>query len=326
MCSPLATPLPLQETFAFTVLSNPAAVERYDFDKLTTLAIFVPETTSDDMLFDLVCSAHEKGVRVVEGTGFPMDDIHDDDKISSWIADSLNRTLKYGFDGLNFDNEQISGTADIITQRINETTTAFRDAIAVPQITFDMPMHPFGRDGWNATTLAEVVDFFVPMGYDMCWGADTASANSDFPSLESGIQEYAALDVSSEKIVLGLPWYGWRFTCAEPDDAQSGQPCKIETSDNWYPDVAYQLNLDDILDIITDDVEILLDEASGTKYFAKDGFQYWFDDEETLALKYALRDTHGLRGVAMWTADSVAPTAPEFDAMWAALPTVQKVL
>ena len=48
--------------------------------------------------------------------------------------------------------------------------------------------------------------------------------------------------------------------------------------------------------------------------------QAWFDDPTTLALKYRWARAAGLRGVAMWTADSVnATTQPDQTAaMWAA--------
>ena len=99
----------MQETFAFTTNSSVAVFEDYDMSKLTTLAGFFGDVPDADLQL-LACKAHEHGVRVVEGAEFPMDEIHDDEKISSWISSSLNRTLFLGLDGLNFDNEGLSGS------------------------------------------------------------------------------------------------------------------------------------------------------------------------------------------------------------------------
>ena len=49
--------------------------------------------------------------------------------------------------------------------------------------------------------------------------------------------------------------------------------------------------------------------------------QLWYDDSISLAVKYRWARAAGLRGVAMWTADSVnATTQPKLSAgMWGAI-------
>lgn len=51
-------------------------------------------------------------------------------------------------------------------------------------------------------------------------------------------------------------------------------------------------------------------------------YQIWYDDPESLALKYNISTYHGLRGVGMWNADAVdfAIDPQGAKEMWDALP------
>ena len=48
--------------------------------------------------------------------------------------------------------------------------------------------------------------------------------------------------------------------------------------------------------------------------------QVWFDDPETLAVKYAALRAAGVAALGMWTADSAGDNASAAAAMWRALP------
>ncbi|GMI49526.1 hypothetical protein ScalyP_jg850 [Parmales sp. scaly parma] len=120
-----------------------------------------------------------------------MDSIFNDNFMSTWIADKIEESQRYGFDGSK------------------------------------------NGDGYDFKSLADSLDFIVPMAYDECWGTDVANGNSQTRTNIYGIQQYIELGVPTDKLVVGFPWYGWKFTCdSTPHD---DEPCKIKDSgdEDW---------------------------------------------------------------------------------------------
>ena len=51
------------------------------------------------------------------------------------------------------------------------------------------------------------------MAYDMIDWKHDQFANSPLRGIQSGVAQYAKLQISPQQIVLGLPWYGYDFPC-----------------------------------------------------------------------------------------------------------------
>lgn len=45
---------------------------------------------------------------------------------------------------------------------------------------------------------------------------------------ERGIEEYRRIGVASEKLILGVPWYGYRYPCEYVEDSGKGRYCEIK--------------------------------------------------------------------------------------------------
>ena len=158
----------------------------------------------------------------------------------------------------------------------------------------------------------------------MPWGCKVAAANSPLPSVRKGVEQYNDIGIGSDQVVLGLPWYGWRYKCVDGSDFNT--PCTLKSTSDWYGDVAFQEVLENQVAAMTShNSSLVLDSASSTKFFTyvdeEDGtiMQQWMDDEETLATKYALKEEFKLRGVGFWTKDCVKEGG-KFDDMWNAVP------
>ena len=311
-------------------MQDQLSYESWDLSKVTTIGLFHGDAT-DQQNCDLVSFAHQHSVRVVISAEFPMNSINDDETIAVWIEDKLADLETFGFDGLNFDNEQLSGTADIVAQRIHEVRVALGP---VPSLSFDTSIYPNNAlSGYDFKAMAKDVDFFLPMGYDMPWNCVTASGNSPIGGLQAGLDEYQNdLGISSSQLILGLPWYGWRYSCADGTAANTTTACTlppIPDGGNWL-DLAAQVGLDaiitDKLKFEISDSSVHIDGESGTKFFTYvDGGlvkQYWYDDAETLAAKYGLQNKNSLLGVGIWTVDMCVAGEDSFVDMWEALPAL----
>ena len=65
------------------------------------------------------------------------------------------------------------------------------------------------------------------------YASGMADANSPLPGLKISLAQYVANGIAPDKIVLGLPWYGYDYTCDDVTlwqrngtDVPPGSPCK----------------------------------------------------------------------------------------------------
>ena len=146
-------------------------------------------------------------------------------------------------------------------------------------------------------------------------------AEAGLPDLTAGVKSYTAL-VDPKKLVLGLPWYGQRYT------------------DIVVPWNMGQIDYYQVLQAMDTPGRVTKKEydnaAQSWKITCKGqcsperggGSVVWYDDATSLAPKYKLAADHGLLGVGMWSVDKLPvpqrgdssdPHAAERKAMWAAI-------
>ena len=202
----------------------------------------------------------------------------------------------------------------------------------------DVPWKAAPVDGrnYNWLGLAAAADLLFVMSYDersQVWPSDGttttkcyAGANSPLQQSIEGVLSYVELGISPEKLIWGVPWYGYDYTClaraadgnAEFIQSRGGdlvQGCEIETvpfrGAPCSDAAGRQLPITAVLAILESGLNtthVQLDSASMSKAFSYvtdsgELHQIWFDDDETLAFKYAASEAMNLGGVGMWNID-----------------------
>ncbi|RLN20943.1 hypothetical protein BBO99_00002561 [Phytophthora kernoviae] len=188
------------------------------------------------------------------------------------------------------------------------------------QITFDVPWAPRGVDGryypWRE--LAGAVDFLFVMSYDMrsqVYDACVAGANSPLALVKQGLQEFLlGYGIASEKLVLGVPWYGYNYSCQSTgsvDDVSCqihpvpffGAPCSDAAGGQIdYSEIRRLVKRHGLVEHWDPMSE------SPFVWYSPEGpprSQIWFDNPQSLQKKYQLVREFDLRGVGMWNADSL---------------------
>jgi di-N-acetylchitobiase len=203
--------------------------ESYDWSVLTTLA-----WRSDARAVD---AAHRHGARVdldarqgaaqVVFNGTVAD-------AARWVTDVVSQVLSKGLDGVNFDLEQpIDGRRDpklasAYTGLVAATAAAVKAAtFGAARVTVDVPYLPYDTDGrdYDYLGLAAAADALFVMAYDMqalVWTRCVASPNSPLPLIERSVRAWLGTGVPAEKLILGLPWYGYTYECVDDDDDENG--------------------------------------------------------------------------------------------------------
>ena len=106
---------------------------------------------------------------------------------------------------------------------LNETSRALRKYVgntsSVSVCVGGRPTYEFRNYPYE--DLAQVIDFFFVMGYDLefwddytCFiGGACSLATASIQDLSKGVQEYVSrTNIPRRKLVLGLPWYGTMYT------------------------------------------------------------------------------------------------------------------
>lgn len=175
----------------------------------------------------LISAAHQKNVKVILGIGgwgqsngfSPM--VSDTNKRKKFINDVVNMCKVYGYDGVDLDWEYPkSGDRNYLTllmkdlkaelQKINSNMTL---SIAAPSTDWN--------NGYDWNEIKNILDWIGIMTYDF-HGSWTNHSGHNSPlytpksdvcgSVEQSYKYYIGKGIPSEKLCIGVGFYGWLFT------------------------------------------------------------------------------------------------------------------
>jgi di-N-acetylchitobiase len=260
---------------------------------------------------------------------------------SAWIQRALERVVRTHRDGIVFDFEdplpEASLEGDVYALLIAETRLIFHQANPSLQITTCVPWSPDNIDGraYPFRALAEASDALYVMDYDtrsQIFDACLAGANAPLAGMIAGMTEWFRLGVAASKLILGVPWYGYKYPCL-PGTAPDAIYCPIKSvpfrgvdcSDAAGKEVGHA----DIVNTIrSTGATVRRDENTHTLFFntvEKDPssgeatvYQYWMEDPVLSRQKYDWARKQGLAGVGPYVFHNLDPVHQrrESEAMW----------
>ena len=333
LCHPIAAP-PVRRKEIFGFVTVDSDVHRMNWTHITSVAWVQDE--------DIMCQAHAHGARVILGAPpFDLAQMVLPERRTQWIQQALTLVQEKFADGIVFDYEdpQMAGSVQGLAyaQLIAETRQVFQAVHPGYQITTCVPWSPDNIDGRNFPwiQLAQASDLLYVMDYDtrsQIFDACIASANAPYYGMIRGVQRYLDLGIAPDQLILGVPWYGYRYPCVPgtPPNAVycplkpvpfRGVPC----SDAAGGEVAYHGILQELA--LTDPTvtgglrrndnmdapffnSVITDDKNETQVY-----QYWFDDALSLAHKFEWARNNYLRGVGPFTFSYLDPHGKDAD-MW----------
>jgi len=349
LCDIIKQPRFDKELFVFHVAGEFEYFDQwrqYDWSRLTTIAVWEFLDNSAELL----CYAKSRGVRIVIPAS-PKVGVYGGSNETAkvaWTKGVAADVARYFADGANMDTEDAIAPQNK-TSRDGLTNMVYRLRNALPTgaaLAFDVGWMP-NIDGrfYDYQGIADHVDNLVIMAYDMpsyIFGACVATPNSPPPQVLQGVLNYLAL-VQPSQLVLALPWYGRVYPCT-PGTDKSARYCPIAAApwrdSNCTDAKADAVEFKDLAALGKSSVDgpqrdgILqqgwmnhIDQASANVT------QLWYDDLESLGVKYRLVAEKGLKGVGIWTTNMLDyGPAPSFNDsalipqatrdMWTAVSTV----
>lgn len=256
-----------------------------------------------------------------------------------WANGQLNFAIKHNLDGVNFDFEDPlekgSEEAKAYTALFKTTATLFHSSIPGSQVSIDVAWSPDGVDGrwYEYGSLGRYADLVFVMGYDQqsqMWQPGPCKARPNAPIINTfdGIRRYKQIGIPPRKIILGVPWYGYVYPC----ESVEGSSCFIRSVPfrgcNCSDAAGKEFSLNAIMGFLNQSkAGRQWDKQSQTPYFTfskDDGHQYqvWFDDPQSLSIKYQIGSGLGLGGVGFWTANFLDyKNKSMVESMWSIVPT-----
>jgi spore germination protein YaaH len=297
--------------------------QKWDWDVLTHLASW--GAPSDDVR----AKAKENNVKLfMPGAAHAApDDWTDDDKRANAVAKTKKAVDEQGLDGTFFDYEGNNLSDDqkkAYTQYVKEVA----EAIAPKEVFVCVGGRPnYEWRNYDYEGLAKHSSFLFIMGYDMHFYDDytcvqkgsCSPAEAGLKDLKAGVKDY--LDkVSADKLLLGLPWYGQRYTQVAGVLFNQGQVDYEEVEAILYGDKQDRKKSHTLYDNDKDMAWKLI--CNGACIDGKKGGVIWYDDETTLAPKYQLAADNDLYGVGVWQLNSLDHSGKydkQMNKMWDAL-------
>lgn len=199
---------------------------------------------------------------------------------------SLVRT--HGYDGVNIDFESVpSYDRAALTAFMAELSQKLRPygklvTISVPAKTYDQPGNSWSG-AYDYKALGQSVDLMMLMTYDEHYTGGPAGPIASKPWVQS-VAAYAVSQVPAQKVVLGVPAYGYDWPSSGKASAV-GYDGAMSLARKYGRTVKWS-------------------SSAGAPYFTyyKNGSQHtvWFESADSLGPKLDIVQRYNLKGIAIW--------------------------
>ena len=195
-----------------------------------------------------------------------------------------------------------------LTNFVRRLRSRLRDYRSETELTIFTPGFDYAN-AYDEAALAEEVDYLIVQGYDMHWVNGPTSGplapvkGWEGANWEAIVDRYEAEGVPASKIVITVPFYGyeWPTVSEAPGAATRGDAQTI----TYAPVDSSYLPLIQISAV--DRIRMhgmQRDPATSTPYYVYRGaegwYQGWYEDEESLLVKYTFVERRGLAGIAIF--------------------------
>jgi spore germination protein YaaH len=282
----------------------------YDYNALSHIAYFGYETDSATGGYTsirgwdttpIIAYAHQRGVKVtltVISFGLDQNDklLGDTVRQQRMISTLVSLLKSRSGDGVNFDIESVRNTqrANLVAF-MRRATTQIKSQLPGAEISMVTPAVDWSGS-WDFYQLAQICDYLVVMGYGYYWSGSTtagpvAPLEGESYNITRSVDTYIASGVPREKLLLGLPWYGydWPVQSAARKSSATGSA----TSRTYV--VAEQM---------AGSYGKSFDQSTKVPWFSYQSGslwrQTWYDDSLSLAMKYNLVNSRAIGGIGIW--------------------------
>ncbi|MDB5052642.1 MAG: glycoside hydrolase [Bacilli bacterium] len=238
---------------------------------------------------------------------------------TSLTAQIAAAITKYHLDGINIDLENLQGTSrnsltDFVKQLRAKLPVNIEVSIAVPANPDLQPLNEVKAYDYKA--LAAASDYVMLMAYDEHYPGDPIPGPVASLSFVEKSVQYALSQMSSDKLVLGIPFYGrlWNGDSSYdgagiPNDVAAGLATKYhgqEIYDSTEQSVRSQFT------IHAGDPSTIVNGQP----LPNGSYTVWYDNEQSIKAKLALVQKYNLKGTGSWSLNQAAAETWSYYDLW----------
>ena len=285
------------------------AYQQYRYALLSHVAYFSAEVDAHSggirdvhkwpttLLVPLAQQAHVKPILTCTNMGGADNTalLSDSGRRAGVIAKLVDLVRLRGAAGINIDFEGVPASQRANLSRFAvELADSFRSHFAAPEISFAIPAVDWAG-AYDMASLAAVSNYLIMMGYDYAYrGSQHAAAVAPLNgalSVTRSVDRILESGVDPARLVLAVPYYGydWPVASSNPGAATTGSGTVVTFETARAAAATYGRRWDQTA-------------ASPYYVYQRDGAwrQVWYEDEQSLAAKYALIRDRGLAGAGIW--------------------------
>ncbi|MGG1592490.1 glycosyl hydrolase family 18 protein [Terribacillus saccharophilus] len=216
--------------------------------------------------------------------------MNDEEAKSNFINQLVKLAAENDFTGVNIDFEAIyPEDRDFYSNLIKDTTEALKEhniktMVSVPAKDTDDPANDWSWP-YDYEEIGEYADHVQVMTYDEhgSWSEPGSVASIDWMKR---ILTFATESINPDKIVMGVPAYGYDWNLSNPDQNELIEWDKIHSTIDDY------------------NIEPMYDEETMSSHFkyTEENQEHvvWFEDERSLQKKSSLTNTYSIAGVSVY--------------------------
>lgn len=222
------------------------------------------------------------------------------EKLATQIVNAIE---KYNLDGVNVDLENLT-EAD--RESYVDLVKLLKEKLpAGKTVSIAVAANPNGwNNGWQGSydysKLGKFADYIMLMAYDEHYEGGEAGAVASLNFVESSIQ-YALKYVSSDKIVLGVPFFGRYWKNGASSGGIGVTTKKIEEIVKKYnSSITYDTETESVKAVVTISKNDTYPVVNGKK-LTSGTYTFWYENEQSLTKKLELVNKYNLKGSGSWS-------------------------
>lgn len=223
--------------------------------------------------------------------------------VQTLIDNVISMLQSRGGNGVNIDFEGMASSCQsAFTSFITSFSNQLHAAIPGSELSIAMPSVDWSPSEFDLPAIIPYVDMFIIMGYDYYYGGSSVAGPTD-PlynfltsynyTLTKSVTYYLNAGVPSNKLVLGLPYYGKQWATV---DNSVGSSTTATGTSPFYNVV--RNNVDGYYNTK------LWNNASYTPYYtfqiSSQWYQCWIDDAYSLGERFDMVNQRGIGGMGIW--------------------------
>ncbi|GMQ59844.1 hypothetical protein AN1V17_42440 [Vallitalea sediminicola] len=266
---------------------------------------------------DFIKTIHDEGMKII-----PFISNHWNRKAGELaLADMENVTTEiatiietYNFDGINVDIEGLNEQSrDLFT----DFTRLLREKINSDKvISVSVAANPYGSSkGWQGMydykLLSSYADYLMIMAYDESYRGSKPGPVASISFVENSVKYAIDIGVPSDKIVLGIPFYGRIWNINDMDDSDKdnrilGKGISASTVESLVAYYNGSIIYDKKSKSIKANFEVNTSDEKKNLYswgvpVTEGNYEVWFDNDYTIKEKLKIVQKYDLKGTGTWS-------------------------